>query len=196
MFQNLKGKAISFEGGEGAGKSTVMKIPIGILEEINEKRDINYITRINPNDLFNELNVERETIVFIAWLDYNYWADDKEKEELYKTFLSNQYEYEEDLKRRFYSTNKPMFFEERVKIQEQLENFLSINNKLNKQEKEELTSKVDKTILFILNSHKYKNSNTSNSLSNASKEKRKHTFLKYGYNIYILKHKWFGPIKI
>lgn len=102
-------------------KMTVMKIPLGILEEINEKRDINYITRINPNDLFNELNVERETIVFIAWLDYNYWADDKEKEELYKTFLSNQYEYEEDLKRRFYSTNKPMFFEERVKIQEQLD---------------------------------------------------------------------------
>ena len=33
------------------------------------------------------------------------------------------------------------------KIQEQLENFLSINNKLNKQEKDELTSKVDKTIL-------------------------------------------------
>ena len=58
------------------------------------------------------------------------------------------------------------------KIQEQLENFLSINNKLNKQEKEELTSKVDKTILFMLNSHKYKTSNTSNSLSNTSKDKK------------------------
>ena len=58
------------------------------------------------------------------------------------------------------------------KIQEQLENFLSINNKLNKQEKDELTSKVDKTILFMLNSHKYKTSNTSNSLSNTSKDKK------------------------
>ena len=111
-------------------KMTVMKIPLGILEEINEKRDINYITRINPNDLFNELNVERETIVFIAWLDYNYWADDKEKEELYKTFLSNQYEYEEDLKRRFYSTNKPMFFEERVRIQEQLDKGKTVNGEI------------------------------------------------------------------
>ena len=58
------------------------------------------------------------------------------------------------------------------KIQEQLENFLSINNKLNKQEKDELTSKVDKTILFMLNNHKYKTSNTSNSLSNTSKDKK------------------------
>ena len=58
------------------------------------------------------------------------------------------------------------------KIQEQLENFLSINNKLNKQEKDELTSKVDKTILFMLNSHKYKTSNTSNSLSNTTKDKK------------------------
>ena len=58
------------------------------------------------------------------------------------------------------------------KIQEQLENFLSINNKLNKQEKDEFTSKVDKTILFMLNSHKYKTSNTSNSLSNTSKDKK------------------------
>ena len=58
------------------------------------------------------------------------------------------------------------------KIQEQLENFLSINNKLNKEEKNELTSKVDKTILFMLNSHKYKTSNTSNSLSNSSKDKK------------------------
>jgi len=58
------------------------------------------------------------------------------------------------------------------KIQEQLENFLSINNKLNKEEKDELTSKVDKTILFMLNNHKYKISNTSNSLSNSSKDKK------------------------
>lgn len=58
------------------------------------------------------------------------------------------------------------------KIQEQLENFLSINNKLNKQEKDELTSKLDKTILFMLNSHKYKTSNTSNSLSNTIKDKK------------------------
>ena len=33
MFQNLKGKAISFEGGEGAGKSTVMKMLAKKLEE-------------------------------------------------------------------------------------------------------------------------------------------------------------------
>ena len=58
------------------------------------------------------------------------------------------------------------------KIQEQLENFLSINNKLNIEEKNELTIKVDKTILFMLNSHKYKTSNTSNSLSNSSKDKK------------------------
>ena len=133
-------------------KSTVMKIPLGILEEINEKRDINYISRINPEDLFNELNVARETIVFIAWLDYNYWANDQEKEELYKTFLSNQYEYEEDLKRRFYSTNKPMFFEERMKIQSELEKGQTISGDVpNNISAGEAVSAISENSLAILN---------------------------------------------
>ena len=133
-------------------KSTVMKIPLGILEEINEKRDINYISRINPEDLFNELNVERETIVFIAWLDYNYWANEQEKEELYKTFLSNQYEYEEDLKRRFYSTNKPMFFEERMKIQSELEKGQTISGDVpNNISAGEAVSAISENSLAILN---------------------------------------------
>lgn len=93
-------------------KATVMKIPMGILEEINDNRDVNYISRINPEDLFNDMNVERETIVFIAWLDYNYWADPDEKERLHELFVRNQYEYEEELKRRFYTSNKPMFFDD------------------------------------------------------------------------------------
>lgn len=58
------------------------------------------------------------------------------------------------------------------KILDQIEKFHSINNKLNKQELDELSSKVDKSILFILNDHKYKSSNASNSLSNNPKDKK------------------------
>ena len=41
-------------------KTTVMKIPVEILETIKSKIDFNYKTNVNPNDLFNEKNISKE----------------------------------------------------------------------------------------------------------------------------------------
>ena len=91
-------------------KITVMKIPIDILEEIKNNRDVNYSSRINPTDPFNKKNVDRQTRVFIAWLDYNYWANSDEKTKLKKRYRENQFKHEEELRRNYYLNNKPMFF--------------------------------------------------------------------------------------
>ena len=93
-------------------ESTVMKIPLEILERINNNKDNNYVSKINPEDLFNKSNVQRDTIVFIAWLDYNFWANPEEKELLRRTFEKNQINHEEELKNNYYASNKPMFFKE------------------------------------------------------------------------------------
>ena len=44
MYENLRGKAISFEGGEGAGKSTVMKM----LAEVLEKEGLDIVVTREP----------------------------------------------------------------------------------------------------------------------------------------------------
>ena len=55
-------------------KSTVMKIPIDILQTIKMKKDNRYITKIDKNDIFNEKNVDRETIDLLCYFHKNYWC--------------------------------------------------------------------------------------------------------------------------
>ena len=55
-------------------KVTVMKIPISILQTIKNKKDNRYITKIDKNDLFNEHNVNRETIDLLCYFYKHYWS--------------------------------------------------------------------------------------------------------------------------
>ena len=56
-------------------KVTVMKIPISILQTIKDKKDNRYITKIDKNDLFNEHNVNRETIDLLCYFYKHYWCN-------------------------------------------------------------------------------------------------------------------------
>lgn len=55
-------------------KVTVMKIPIEILQTIKKKKDNRYITKIDKNDIFNEKNVNRETIDLLCHFYKHYWC--------------------------------------------------------------------------------------------------------------------------
>lgn len=55
-------------------KVTVMKIPIEILQTIKKKKDNKYITKIDKEDIFNEKNVNRETIDLLCYFYKHYWC--------------------------------------------------------------------------------------------------------------------------
>lgn len=55
-------------------KATVMKIPIDILQTIKKKKDNKYITKIDKKDIFNEKNVNRETIDLLCYFYKHYWT--------------------------------------------------------------------------------------------------------------------------
>jgi hypothetical protein len=63
-------------------KATVMKVPINILNNIKEQRNPKHQTRIDPKDIFNEDNVNKETIDLLCYLDYHYWMDEDKKAEV------------------------------------------------------------------------------------------------------------------
>jgi len=67
-------------------KSIVMKVPIEILEIIKESRNLNYISKINKEDLFNLNNISKDTLNLLAWLDVNYWMDNEKKEKIKLSF--------------------------------------------------------------------------------------------------------------
>ena len=85
-------------------KMTVMKIPIDILNNINEKRNKNYVSNIDKNDLFNFNNISENAKNILAWLDVNYWIDIERREKLKKKALLIVNE-EEKLKQEKYSYN-------------------------------------------------------------------------------------------
>lgn len=63
-------------------KSTVMKVPENILKNISEKRNKNFKTKIDKNDLFNEENASKEAIDILCWIEYKFWMDNGRKNEI------------------------------------------------------------------------------------------------------------------
>ena len=65
-------------------KEDVMKIPISILKNIEERRNKDYKSKIVKEDLFNFNNISSQTVKVLAWLDINYWMNDEKKKKLNK----------------------------------------------------------------------------------------------------------------
>lgn len=63
-------------------KSTVMKVPENILKNISEKRNKNFKTKIDKNDLFNEENASKEAIDILCWMEYKFWMNNERKNEI------------------------------------------------------------------------------------------------------------------
>lgn len=84
-------------------KSIVMKIPIVILRNIREKRNKDYISQIDKNDLFNLENMSENTKNILAWIDVNYWMNKEKKKILENEILFRNME-EEKLKKEKYDS--------------------------------------------------------------------------------------------
>lgn len=83
-------------------KLTVMKIPRDILNEIIEKRNSKFKTRINKDDIFNQDNISKEALDVLCWLDFNYWMDSNKKEEIRKINYK-KISLEEENKKKLYT---------------------------------------------------------------------------------------------
>lgn len=122
-------------------KLTVMKIPEKILLKIKENRDKEYITKIDPNDIFNFENISEETARILAWLDYNYCMDENDKEQLKREY--NKYkENTNKEKQKKYSTENIF----KTKQEEKSENVSVIEYK-----KSVFISLINKIKTFFVN---------------------------------------------
>lgn len=55
-------------------KVTVMKIPLEILQNIKKYKNNCYKTKIDKKDIFNEKNVNKETIDLLCYFYKHYWC--------------------------------------------------------------------------------------------------------------------------
>lgn len=86
-------------------KITVMKIPEEILNTIKKKRNVNYKTKIDKNDIFNEENISKEAIDFLCWIDYKYWMDENRKIKIDQIKFDKIRKYEEEKREKYASDN-------------------------------------------------------------------------------------------
>ena len=130
-------------------KMTVMKIPMKILEDIKQRRNKDYISKIDKNDIFNRDNVLPETIKYIAWLDVNFWENEEEKQRLKKLHFE-QLKQKEIAKSEEYSSD--IIFKKRndnnTKEQE-----VNINNLPVKVQEENIFKRVIKYIINLFKAH-------------------------------------------
>ena len=82
-------------------RETVMKIPFEILSIIKENRNINYVSKIDKNDMFNPNNLSEDAISILTWLDLEYLASNESKEEKLKIYQENEELYQQKLKEKY-----------------------------------------------------------------------------------------------
>lgn len=82
-------------------KTVIMKIPFEVLNLIKENRDLNYISRVDKNDIFNPNNLSEESISILAWLDLEYLASKESKIEKLKIYQKNEEIYQQKLREKY-----------------------------------------------------------------------------------------------
>ena len=133
-------------------KQTVMKVPIDILNTIKEQRNPKYETRIDKNDIFNENNVNRETIDLLCYLDYHYWMDESKKAEVDRIRMQ-RFQEDDYKKREQYNPNA--LFKNVNKVDTIKNKDIGENNNINLLEyKESFFVKLKKSILKIFHINK------------------------------------------
>lgn len=148
-MNNLKSIALSevYDILKYMNKMSVMKIPTEILEYIRNNKNIEFISNVDKNDIFNKNNISKEALCILAWLDLNYLASEDSKKIKLKIYNENETRYQEILKEKdIFNNSRSVKFKEIDKNINQLD--------VTKEEMQIIEyneSKIDKFISFIKN---------------------------------------------
>ena len=97
-------------------ESDVNKIPKKLIESLELNKELNSRVIINPDKGIFEQNVSNETIIMIFIIFRNYWATEKEKNEIDELLKDNEIKYKE-----LYSVDN-LFKKHTINIQEVAKN--------------------------------------------------------------------------
>lgn len=130
------------------GNKYIEKVPNGLLEIIETRRDITYNPKYISSEPLEEQGVSRESMSMIALLHLNYWCDTEiEKSELKEVLISHDINLNEDLDEVSLKANEKQETEQErdKRIREELEK--EIEDKIKQKRKDRsLFSKLKKKI--------------------------------------------------
>lgn len=80
----------------------ISKIPKKIIKLFETERLANYESNINKSNPLDKNNLSKKAMVVIAMLNYQYWCPNKKvKDDLYKTYLSNNDKYQREMEKKY-----------------------------------------------------------------------------------------------
>lgn len=86
-------------------RKTVMKIPLEVLQFIKENRNKEYISKINPNNIFNPDNISKEAKEILAVINIEYLESKESKKEKLKIYKENERKKQEELSEKYNTSN-------------------------------------------------------------------------------------------
>ncbi|CDE14481.1 unknown [Clostridium sp. CAG:470] len=80
----------------------ISKIPKKIIKLFETERLTNYEPNINKFNPLDKNKLSKKAMVIIAMLNYQYWCPNKKvKDDLYKTYLSNNDKYQREIEKKY-----------------------------------------------------------------------------------------------
>ena len=80
----------------------ISKIPKKIIKLFETERLENYEPNINKSNPWDKNKLSKKAMVIIAMLNYQYWCPNKKvKDDLYKTYLSNNDKYQKEIEKKY-----------------------------------------------------------------------------------------------
>lgn len=80
----------------------ISKIPKKIIKLFETERLTNYEPNINKSNPLDKNKLSKKAMVIIAMLNYQYWCPNKKvKDDLYKTYLSNNDKYQREMEKKY-----------------------------------------------------------------------------------------------
>ena len=96
----------------------VEKIPLKVRTFFKEEKNEKHIPIIDIEKPLEEQNLNRDTIVILAILNYNYWCEsEEEKQEILKEWAENDSKYEAELREKY---NPDNLFKKKENIEENI----------------------------------------------------------------------------
>ena len=106
----------------------ISKIPKKIIKLFETERLTNYEPNINKSNPLDKNKLSKKAMVIIAMLNYQYWCPNKKvKDDLYKTYLSNNDKYQREIEKKYSVDN--LFKNNITQVYNEVENVAMVEYK-------------------------------------------------------------------
>ncbi len=87
------------------GNDYIDKLPSKLYEHISNERNKENFVQFDVNQPIEKQGIEKDTMNFIAYLNLQYWSDEKEKQKLVKQYTKNDERMQKKLQEKYQLDN-------------------------------------------------------------------------------------------